>query len=323
MSVTVLAEHRQGTIRDVTYEMLAAGRRLAHEMDGELEAVILGDDCEAMASELTRHAPRVVCGCHPALRYFSYETYQHVLLKLIKERKPAVFMLADSALGADLGPSLAVKLDAGIVSDVVDFHWTDNELVVSRGMYGGKLNADLSVKHSPAIVMVRQSFFRPEPIKIKGELVHYEVNADLETGLQTRHLGIEELSISGIDITKADILVGVGRGVKEEKNLEPVQEFADSIGAVLVGSRPVVDAGWLPKERQVGSSGKTVKPKLYIALGISGAFQHIAGMKGADTIIAVNKDPNAPIFAVADYGIVDDLHKVVPVLRKRLQEMKS
>jgi len=170
--------------------------------------------------------------------------------------------------------------------------------------------------------MVRQSNFKPEPASLNGTVEKWDAG-DVTSGAKTKFLSLEEVPTTGIDITKATIVVGIGRGIKEAKNMPLVQEFAQDIGAVLAASRPVVDAGWLPKEVQVGSSGKTIKPKLYIALGISGAFQHIAGMKGADTIIAVNKDPKAPIFSVAHYGIVDDLHKVVPVLRQRIKELQS
>ncbi len=322
-NVMVLAEHRQGLLRDVTFEMLAAGRNLASESGGELEVVLFGEGNGSMAQQLSAQAQRVIHADSPALKEFNYEAYQRVLVKLVRERKPDAVMIAHSAFGTDLAPSLAVELGVGIVSDATGFKKTDEGLVVSRGMYGGKLCADRLVKTVPAVLMVRQSTFKPDEVSaVGGEIVNWDPG-DVGFGLMTKFITLEEVPTTGIDITKADIIVGIGRGLKEDTNLPPIQEFADAIGGVLAGSRPVVDAGWLEKERQVGSSGKTVKPRLYIALGISGAFQHVAGMKGADTIIAVNKDPHAPIFAVAHYGIVDDLHKVVPVLKEKLAEMKS
>lgn len=313
--ILVLVEHRQGAVRDVTFEMLAAARKLA---PGEVTAVLLAGTCAGLVEPLKAAADRVICADGPQFELFNYEPYQQALVRLVTERKPSVVMIAHSAFGTDLGPSLAVALKAGLVSDAIAFERTTGGLVVSRGMYSGKLVADWLVPSEPAVVMVRQSQFKPEPAGAAAPVEEWQAG---DLSAKTRALGLEEVPSTGIDITKAPIVVGIGRGVKEEKNLAPIREFAADIGAVLAASRPVVDAGWLPKELQVGSSGKTIKPKLYIALGISGAFQHVAGMKGADTIIAVNKDPKAPIFAVAHYGIVDDLHKVVPALRQKVKEL--
>jgi len=313
----VLVEHRQGAVRDVTFEMLTAARK----MGGSVEAVLLAEN-DALAAAVTPHANKVVCVSGPAFKEFNYEPYQRALVKLVSERKPSVLLIANSAFGTDLGPSLAVAMNAGLVSDVVAFTKQDSGFTVSRGMYAGKLVADWAMPSEPAIIMVRQSNFKPESASLGGTVEKWDAG-DVVSGTKTKFVSLEEVPTTGIDITKATIVVGIGRGIKDAKNLPPVQEFAHDIGAVLAASRPVVDAGWLPKEVQVGSSGKTIKPRLYIALGISGAFQHIAGMKGADTIIAVNKDPKAPIFAVAHYGIVDDLHKVVPALRSKIKEMKA
>ena len=319
-SVLVLVEHRQGAVRDVTFEMLTAARKVA--AGGSVEAVLMAENCDTLASTITPHANKVVCVSGPAFKDYNYEPYQKVLVKLVTERKPSAILIANSAFGTDLGPSLAVALNAGLISDAVAFTKSDSGFSVSRGMYAGKLVADWAVGSEPAVIMVRQSNFKPEPAALNGAIEKWDAG-DVVSGAKTKFLSLEEVPTTGIDITKATIVVGIGRGLKEAKNLPLVQEFAKDIGAVLAASRPVVDAGWLPKEVQVGSSGKTIKPKLYIALGISGAFQHIAGMKGADTIIAVNKDPKAPIFAVAHFGIVDDLHKVVPVLRTRIRELQS
>jgi electron transfer flavoprotein alpha subunit len=317
-SVLVLVEHRQGAVRDVTFEMLTAARKMGAE---SVEAVLLAES-DSLASAVTPHANKVFCVCGPAFQEFNYEPYQKALVKLIGERKPSAVLIANSAFGTDLGPSLAVALNAGLVSDAVAFTKADSGLTVSRGMYAGKLVADWAMPSEPAVIMVRQSNFKPESASLGGTVEKWDAG-DVVAAAKTKFVSLEEVPTTGIDITKATIVVGIGRGIKEAKNLPLVQEFAQEIGAVLAASRPVVDAGWLPKEVQVGSSGKTIKPKLYIALGVSGAFQHVAGMKGADTIIAVNKDPKAPIFAVAHYGIVDDLHKVLPVLRTKIKEMKS
>ncbi|MEO0081912.1 MAG: electron transfer flavoprotein subunit alpha/FixB family protein [candidate division WOR-3 bacterium] len=320
--VTVLVEHRQGTIRDVTLEMLAAARGLAGEMGGKVEALLLTDR-ETLLEPLAGQADRIVCVTHPELGQFNAERYQRVLAKLVSERRPDVVMVAHSAFGTDLAPSLAVELGAGLVSDAAGFRWTGEGLVVTRGMYGSKLNADRLVSSKPVLVMVRQSNFRPGPAGLATQVERWDASGVLAGGLRTRFVSLDEIPSMGIDITKADVIIGVGRGLKEVANLTPVKELADAIGAVVAGSRPVIDAGWLPKDCQVGSSGKTVKPRLYIALGISGAFQHVAGMRASETIIAVNKDPNAPIFSIAHYGIVDDMHKLVPALKQQLAELKA
>lgn len=315
-SIMVLVEHRQGALRDVTFETITAARALAEETSSRVEAVMLGYDCDMLVSQLRKQVEHLVLVSHPRLKDFNYETYQATLAELCRERNPSLLLIAHSGFGTDLGPSLAVALGWPLVSDVTGLRAEDGGFIASRGMYSGKLSADWKVA-APAVVMVRQSSFKPAGADLEADVEKRELDSLPEP--RARFLGLEELPATGIDITKADIIVGVGRGVREEKNIAPIKEFAESIGAALAGSRPVIDAGWLPKEVQVGSSGKTVKPKVYIALGISGAFQHVAGMKGADTIIAVNKDPNAPIFAVAHYGIVDDLHKVVPLLASRLK----
>jgi len=320
--VLVLIEHRQGAVRDVSWEMLAAGRKLALELGTGCAAVLFGGD-EAMAASAAGRVEQVIHARHELLADFNYEAYQRALVALVRERGASVVLVAHTAFGADLGPSLAVALDCAVVSDAVGFAKSDEGLVVTRGLYASKLCADRLVPAMPVVLMGRQSNFKPDEPGVGGAVEAWDPAGVLAEPLRTRFITLEELPVTGIDITKAEVVIGVGRGVKEEANLVPVRELAEALGAVLAGSRPVIDAGWLEKERQVGSSGKTVKPKLYIALGISGSFQHVAGMKGAETIIAVNKDPRAPIFSVAHYGIVDDLLKVVPALKQKLEEMKS
>ncbi len=318
--IAVLVEHRSGAVRDVTLELLAAARKLAGETGGGVEAILLSSSCGPLAESLKGQCDRLVCAESPAFTEYNYEPYQRALLKYIAERKPAALLVAHTAFGIDLAPSLAVAANCALVSDATALARGDGGLLVTRGMYSGKLAAEWLARGETALVMVRQSNYKPEAAGLAAERVAWDPG---EVAAQkTKFITLEEVPTVGVDITKATVVIAVGRGVKEEKNLAPIRELAESLGAVLAASRPVVDAGWLPKEVQVGSSGKTVKPKLYIALGISGAFQHVAGMKGAEMVIAVNKDPNAPIFASAHYGIVEDLHKVVPVLRARIKELR-
>ncbi len=318
--IAVLVEHRSGVVRDCTLELLAAARSLAAATGGGVEAVVLADGCASLSEALAGQADRLICVESPTFAEFNYECYQRALLKYLAERRPAALLMAHSAFGVDLGPSLAVAAGCAIVSDATALEFSDGELNVTRGMYSGKLAAEWTVSGETALIMVRQSNFKAGPATLPLERVAWDPGDC--SAQKTEFITLEEVPTLGVDITKASVVVAVGRGIKEEKNLAPIRELADALGGVLAASRPVVDAGWLPKEVQVGSSGKTVKPKLYLALGISGAFQHLAGMKGAETVIAVNKDPNAPIFAAAHYGIVDDLHKVVPALTARVKELK-
>jgi len=321
--IFVLAEHRQGQVRDVTFEMLTKGRELAEKTNMDLTAVLLGKDVKEHAKTLSEYAKKVLLIEDAKLENFNSEAYQKVLSKLINEHKPLLTMIGHTSFGVDLAPSLAVALNLPLATDCIDLEFEDEALIITRQMYGGKVNVKAKVRKSERyIVTVRQAAFAAQKLAMNGEII--ETPSPLSEEITEKHF-IEYVlpPPGGVDITAADVLVGVGRGIKDESNMPMVEELAKAFGGVLACSRPIVDKGWLPSDRQVGTSGKTVKPKLYIALGISGAFQHVLGMKNSDLIIAVNKDPNAPIFSFADYGIVDDLFKIVPVLKGKIYESKG
>lgn len=318
--ILVLAEHRRGELRDVTFEMLGKGRELAGEMGAELTTALLGHGVEDFAEELANWAHRVLLVEDEELENFNAEAYQGVLASLIAQRTPTLTLIAHSSFGMDLAPSLAVELGLPLATDCIDLRPQDGKLIAMRQMYGGKVNAEVSFSEADRwMITVRQGAFPLE----EGEPMDGQVVAVptplTEEVKRKRFLDYVEAAVGEVDITQADVIVAIGRGIKEEGNMPLIEELAEAMGGVVACSRPVVDAGWLPPDRQVGQSGKTVKPKLYVAIGISGAFQHMAGMKGSDTIVAINKDPNAPIFHVADYGIVDDLFDVVPALIKQLK----
>jgi electron transfer flavoprotein alpha subunit len=233
-------------------------------------------------------------------------------------------MIGHTATGMDFAPSLAAHLKMPLATDCIGIDLQGETFSLTRQLYGGKVNAAVSfLKKGPCMVTVRSGAFSVlETPFLAGEIVTLP-SPLTDEGLARRFLQYMEAAVGEVDITQADILVSVGRGIKEAENIPIVKELADAIGGTLSCSRPVVDKKWLPKDRQVGTSGKTVKPKVYIAIGISGAFQHIAGMKGAGTVIAINKDPKAPIFGVAQYGIVADLFKIVPVLKEKIKELKQ
>jgi electron transfer flavoprotein alpha subunit len=319
--VFVLAEHRRGELREVTLEMLGKGRDLAGQMGGSLTAVLLGHGVDAFAGELANQAHEVLVVEDERLENFNSDLYQKVLVSLLADQKPTLTLIGHTACGMDLAPSLAAELNLPLATDCVGFEFKDSSLIAIREMYAGKLQASVSFGESKQyMATVRQAAFPIHELEpLGGQTV--AVDSPLaEEARRKKFIEYVEAAVGDVDITQSEIIVAVGRGIKEQENLEIVQKLAEATGGVLAGSRPVIDAGWLPPDRQVGQSGKTVKPKLYIAVGISGASQHLSGMKGSDTIVAINKDAGAPIFNVATYGIVDDLFKVVPALMEQLSD---
>lgn len=320
----VLAEHRQGEIRDITFEMLTKGGELAEKTSTDLTAVILGHDIKNYAERLAEHARKVLVVDDVRLENFNSEAYQRVLSHLITKRKPLLTLIGHTAFGVDFAPSLAAELNVPLATDCVDLDFEGEKLFVVRQVYGGKVNVKASLRKSESyMVTVRPATFEIQKIEpMNGEIIEIPslLSGDIK---RKRFIKYAQPPAGEVDITAADVLVGVGRGIKDAKNMPMMKKLADALGGLLACSRPIVDKGWLPTDRQVGSSGKTVKPKLYVAVGISGAFQHMLGMRSSDLIIAVNKDPKAPIFRVADYGVVDDLFKVVPLLKSKLSELKS
>jgi len=321
--IFALVEHRQGVIRDITYELLTCGRKLAEKQNAKLTAILLGYNTEKFIDNLKSQAHRLLVVDNELYKEFNAETYQLTLVDILKKQKPMLTLIGHSAFGWDLCPSLATQLVMPFTTDCLDIEITDNKVRVTRQMFDGKLNAHVLLREYPSyIVTLRSGSVPAEDGNLSAEIEKTEAPISAEPDYR-KFIEYIEAAVGEVDITKADIIVSVGRGIKDQSNLPIIEDFVNTIGGVLACSRPVVDAGWLPKDRQVGTSGKTVKPKLYIALGISGAFQHIVGMKSADTIIAVNKDANAPIFNEANYGIVDDLFKVVPALKSKILELKQ
>ena len=320
----VLAEHRRGELRDVTFEMLTKGRELSQKINVDLTAVLLGHNVKEFAKSLADQAKRVLIVDDARLENFNAEAYQRVLSHLISERKPKLTLIGHTAYGVDLAPSLAVGLNVPLATDCVDVDFEEEKLVVVRQVYGGKVNVKASLRRSESyLVTLRPATFEAQLVEpLGGEII--EVPSPLKEDIPyKRFIEYFEPPAGEVDITTADVLVAVGRGIKDAENMPIVEKLAEALGGVVACSRPIVDKGWLPSDRQVGASGKTVKPRLYVAVGISGQFQHVSGMKNSDLIIAINKDPKAPIFRTADYGVVEDLFKVVPTLTDRILEEKK
>lgn len=321
--ILVLAEHRDGELRDVTYEMLGKASELAGSGGGGVAVLLLGAGVGEMGQKLTAYADEVLVVDHGNLTNFNSAVYQPVVAEVISSREPGLVMIGHTAFGVDLAPSLAVAADLPLASDCIGIDVDGDAYTVTRQIYEGKIDSKLSFKgEGTALVTVRPAAFPVEEGSRGGSVTELDTAVPDEPVVR-RFIEYVEAAVGDVDITKSDVVVAVGRGIKEEENLPLVQELADLLGGVVGCSRPVVDAGWLPKDRQVGSSGKTVKPKLYVAVGISGQFQHMSGMKAAETIVAINKDPKAPIFAEADYGIVGDLFKIVPALKEKIQEARA
>lgn len=323
-NIFVLVEHRQGEIRDITFEMLSKSKEIAKELNIEIIALLLGNDIEQFLEPLKGYADMIMVVKDEKLEYFNSKTYQMVVSHLINEYRPLLTMIGHTSYGIDLAPGLAIKLQIPLATDCADFFFEDGQLKIIRQIYGGKVDARATLKKAESyLITIRPaSFEAKEPESKDSEVINLESPLK-EEPIGKRFIKYVEPEVSEVDITASDILVSIGRGIKEDKNIPVIEELAAALGGTISCSRPIVDKGWLDKGRQVGTSGKTVKPKLYLALGISGAFQHTAGMKDSDLVIAINKDANAPIFSVADFGIIGDLFTVVPELTKKVNEMKG
>ncbi len=320
--ILVLAEHRKGVLRDITWEMLSLGKELAEKMEAQLTTVLPGYEVKSLADELSTQADLVLLVEDERLQNFSSMAYQQVLSTLITTRKPIITLIGHTACGIDLAPGLAAALGMPLATDCLSLTLTEKELTAVRQIYGGKVNAEVACScEKGCIATIRAGVVSPWGEETRKGKVEVIQSPSLEGISRQRFIEYVEAAIGGVDITQADIIVAIGRGIQDKENIPLAEELAKALGGTLACSRPIVDKKWLPKAHQVGTSGKTVRPKAYIALGISGAFQHIVGMKDSGVIIAVNKDPRAPIFEVADYGIVCDLFDFMPVLKEKAKEL--
>jgi len=317
--IFVVVEHRKGEVRDITFEMLFKASELCQKLSHTLTAILIGGKDEAFINNITQNADRVIAVEDEKLKDFNADLYKEILYRLIKEYSPFLTLIGHTAWGMDLAPALSVKTGFPLGTDCVDILVDNERPAAIRQIYSGKIFSRVSFKESEGyLITVRPGAFPPDEVtERKGELIKKEIPADLPEA-RKQFVEFVDAGAGEVDISQAELLVSMGRGIGEEDNIPVIKELAELMGGVISCSRPIVDKNWLPKYRQVGTSGKSVKPKVYFALGISGAFQHVAGISGAGTVIAVNKDKKAPIFRVADYGIVDDLFKIVAALKEKL-----
>lgn len=326
--IWVYAEQKDGVIAPVVFELLGKGRDLADQMETELSAILLGEGVEGLASELIAFgADQVVVVDDPQLRDFRDSRHAKALSELSLEYKPAVILAGATVVGRSFIPRVAVQLHTGLTADCTGLEYdpeTQN-LLQTRPAFGGNIMATIvTSNHRPQMATVRHKVMNAlqRDDSRSGSVIQKQINFDFEEE-DCSWLGFEAEKTSLVNITEANIIVSGGRGLKEAKNFALLEELAEALGGAVGASRAAVDAEWIPYSHQVGQTGKTVKPTIYIACGISGAIQHLAGMSSADYVIAINRDPDAPIFKVADLGIVGDLFEVVPALTKMVKENRK
>jgi electron transfer flavoprotein alpha subunit len=308
MSVLVVAEHVRGQVRDVTYELISAGRALG----GPVAVAAIGPDPAGL--DLNRDGVDEVVRVRVDQSEFENDVYQQALETLIAERKPEVILLGFTVNSIGYGPAVAARLGLSFASDVFALRRDGDGLVATRAFYGAKVHAELEFpRGKPIMLLIRPTVWPPAAEGGSPRVTDLPVTIPHS---RARHKEFVEAPKADVDITSADFLLAIGRGIKDKENIAVFERLADKLGATLAVSRPLVDAGWMPNSRQVGQSGKTVKPRVYLAMGISGAVQHLAGMKASGTIIAINTDPEAAIFGTAHYGAVADLFEVAEELKK-------
>jgi len=320
----IFAEQREGRIHPVSYQLLGKGTEIADKLGVEVSSVLLGNQMDEKAKELIYYgADKVFLYDHPVLKEFDLLNYKHNLVKLIREVKPEIFLLGATRLGRSLGPRVAAALGTGLAADCIGLDTDeDGDLIQVRPAFTGNILAQIKTATRPQMSTVRYKVMQKkarDPNR-RGEIIKRDAERvpSLLTIKKQERLG--EVSIA---ITEADVIVSGGRGLKKAEDFSILAELAELLGGVVGSSRPLVDDGWIVREHQVGFSGNTVKPKLYVACGISGSPQHLAGMRGSDVIVAINTDLSAPIFRVADYGIVGDLYEVVPKLTNEIRRRYS
>jgi electron transfer flavoprotein alpha subunit len=323
--VLVIMEQRGGAWSRMSWETLVAGQQLAAQTGSTVSAAVAGQGIGALANELAaKKLDKVYAVEHALLGAYTADGYTAAVEQLIRKVSPDIVLFPHTYQVRDFAPKLATRFGQVLISDSIGFRVEGGAPVFARQLFQGKLNADVKAGGpAPHFASVQAGAFRADQLEAGTASVETfapSLSADM---IRAKPDAPFRESSRAVDLTAADIIVSVGRGIKEKDNIPIVEELAKALGAELAASRPICDSGWLPMERQVGSSGQTVSPKVYMAVGISGAIQHLVGMKGAKTIVAINKDANAPIFEVADYGIVGDLFEVVPALVEEVKKAKS
>jgi len=321
-NIAVFIEQRAGQIKKVAWQMLSAARELADQQGGEVWAVHLhAAGCNVQEDAAKHGADKVFTAEAPAFGTYDSELWTQALAAFVKEHAPDVLLVGSTAMGKDLAPRLAARLDCACISDAVGLSW-DGGLVVKRPVFAGKCYAEVASSSPVTVVGIRPNAFAQQEKGAAAEAVAFAPALD-EAAARARVTAEETAAAGKVTLTEAEVVVSGGRGIKGPENYPLIEQLAAAFGAAAGASRAIVDAGWVDYSHQVGQTGKTVAPNLYVACGISGAIQHLAGMSSSKCIVAINKDENAPIFKVADYGIAGDLFEVIPALTEAVKELRS
>ncbi len=318
-NVLIVAEHAAGHLRKATLHAISAGREIAKRTGGKLHLAVLGKGVGALAKELEGYGATVHCADAPVLEHYLAEAWAPVLVEIAKAAQASYVGAAATAFGKDLLPRAAARLGAATATEVLGFGGQGAAVTFQRPMWAGNVLAEVELATPVKVFTVRATEFSPAQKEGAGSTAAAPVNVDAGS-LKTRFVDFKEVKSARPELTEARVIVSGGRGTKGD--FKEVEGLADDLSAAVGASRAAVDAGWVPNDWQVGQTGKVVAPELYIAAGISGAIQHLAGMKGSKVIVAINKDPEAPIFQLADYGLVADLFKAIPELRARIKAAK-
>src|SRR5690349_21458428 len=329
MKILVVTEQRQGKWNNGSFETLVAAQQIAKDTSGTVSAVVIGKGVSSFADELaTKNVAEVLRVEHDLLEAYTPDGFCVALKQVIESSKPDLVLFPHTYQVRDFAPKLAAMLGKGMIGDSIGYRNEGGKLVFVRQMFQGKTAADVTFAGAaPWFASFQTGAFRADLLEAKAGGGKAPVNKVAVTlsaeQIRTKPLELFKEAKSAVDLTQAPLIVAIGRGIKSPENIPQAEALAKAMGAEIAASRPICDEGWLPMERQIGSSGQTVAPKLYLALGISGAIQHVVGMKGARTIVAINKDSNAPIFEIADYGVVGDIFEIMPALTEALEKAKS
>jgi electron transfer flavoprotein alpha subunit len=315
--VLVIAETRRGDLREVSLELLTAAQEVTAAVGGPVRILVIDPDPARFADAVSCDGVDEVLLAHAPTEHFEAHVWARAVGRAIEAERPALVLAGHTVDSLSFAPAVAARLGLGFASDITVIRWEDGPSVI-RGAYGEKLRAELDFPDRACILLTVRAGIFPPSVARAGAATARELHIDFQGVASTEHVEFREAAIGDVDITKSTFLLSIGRGIEDRENIPRFEGLAQRFGATLSVSRPLVDAGWISSARQVGQSGKTVKPRVYLALGISGAVQHLAGMRNAETIIAVNSDPEAPIFAVAHYGAVADLFEVADEIEQAL-----
>lgn len=326
MDILVVVEHKNGTVHRMSWEAVAASQFMKKDMGLEASVLVMGNEVASVAEEMTtKNIEEVLVINHPLLADYSADGYTHALKQVIETESPTYVIMGHTYMVRDFFPKVSAAMGKPFLGDNIGYKVENGSPVFTKQVFQGKLLADITpVGDGPYLITFQSAAFQSDTVEDGSGAPIRDISINLdESMIKTTSEPPFQEAVAQVDLSSAELIVAVGRGIGKKENMDVVQKLAEVLGAQLAASRPVVDAEWLPTYHQVGSSGQTVAPKLYLALGISGAIQHVVGMKGSKNIIAINKDPDAPIFELADYGVVGDIHEITPKLVAAVKSVRG